>query len=127
MHIVKIDTQNNRLYLTLSGVISVPEAMKIRDEIYKGVESLKPGFDVINDLSKYIHADEKGAQHLQEVTRFFIEKNVGRIVRVVGQSKTGLMQFAKYSQLIETINIKYVPTMEEAEAFIAAPSDENKE
>ena len=125
MHKVKIDIQDNRLYLTLSGVISIPEAMKVRDEIYKGVESLKPGFDVINDLSKYIHADESGAVYLQDVTRFFIDKKVNRIVRVVGQSKTGLMQFAKYSQLVETINIKYLPTMEEAEAFLAAPTEEN--
>lgn len=125
MHKVKIDIQDNRLYLTLSGVISIPEAMKVRDEIFKGVESLKPGFDVINDLSKYIHADESGAVYLQDVTRFFIDKKVNRIVRVVGQSKTGLMQFAKYSQLVETINIKYLPTMEEAEAFLAAPTEEN--
>jgi len=124
MHIVKIDAMKNRLYLSLIGVISIQEAAKVKDEIINDVANLKPGFDVINDLSKYIHGDDSAAMYLQEVTRYFIAKEVKRIVRIVGQSKTGLMQFAKYSQLDGKVNVKYVPTIEEAEQVLSTEAGE---
>ncbi len=125
MHTVKIDTQKNRLCITLSGVLSLQEAIKVQSEIISSLDRLQPHFDVINDLSKYIHGDESAGTILQSVTRLFIDKKVKRVVRVVGPSKTGLMQFAKYSQLEEPINIKYLPTIEEAEEFLSDPATEN--
>ncbi len=118
MHIIHSDKSRNRLYLTLSGVISLSEAEQVKEEIFKEVEQLRPGFDVVNNLSKYIQGDERAAPVLQGVEKFFLEHNVKRVVRVVGTSKTGLMQFAKFSQLKENGNIHYFPTMNEAEKFL---------
>ena len=118
MHSIRKDIHKNRLYLSISGVISISEANKIKDEVIAETSELKPGFDVINNLSKYIKGDERAAPMLQAVEKFFIENKVNRIVRVVGTSKTGLMQFAKYSQPKENVNILYFPTMHEAETFL---------
>jgi hypothetical protein len=127
MHTIKIDIQKNRLYLTLIGVLKIPEAKKIQEEIANSVSKLLPEFDVINDLSKYIQGDDKAAPILQEIAQFLIINKVKRIVRIVGQSKAGLLQFAKYTQKDEAKFIKYVPTIEEAEIFLVSHAESNSE
>ena len=47
-----------------------------------------------------------------------IDKKVNWVVRVVGESKIGLLQFANYSLPIESYKLKYLPTLEEAEKFL---------
>ena len=118
MHNIRIDKHKNRLYITLTGVISFNEAKQIQDIIIKETSELKPGFDIINNLSKYIKGDESAAPILQALEKFYMEKKVNRIARVVGTSKTGLMQFAKYSQPNDNMNILYFPTLQEAESFL---------
>lgn len=118
MHIIRKDINNNRLYLTLSGVISFSEANEVREKVIKEIEGLTPGFDIINNLSKFIQGDERAAPILQSVLKYCTDKKVNRIVRVVGTSKTGLMQFAKYASPDDTVNIHYFPTMKEAEDFL---------
>ena len=118
MHIVRKDLKNNRLYITLQGVISSSEAQHVKEKIIEEAEGLLEGFDVINDLSKLVNADETGGAVLKELSMFFVSKKANRIVRVVGQSKTGLMLFAKYTPSTEYIDIKYVPTLKEAEEYL---------
>ena len=119
MHIVRKDIKKNRLYITLQGFISNSEARNVKSEVIEEIEGLLPGFDVINDLSKLVNAEERSAPVLSEVTSYMLSKKVNRIVRVVGQSKTGLMLFAKFSPENDSLNIKYVPTLKEAEELLA--------
>ncbi|MBU2491426.1 MAG: hypothetical protein KJ571_02305 [Bacteroidetes bacterium] len=118
MHIIRNDVTNNRCYVTLSGVISYNEAEEIKEKIIKETEMLKPGFDIINNISKYIQGDESGASILQEIVNHLIDKKVNRIIRVVGTSKTGLIQFAKFTPQDKNLNIHYFPTMEDAAKFL---------
>ena len=118
MHFVRKDIHKNRLYLSISGVISLSEANQIKDKVIEETSALKPGFDVINNLSKFIKGDERAATMLQAVEKFFVEKKVNCIARVVGTSKTGLMLFAKYSQPKENVKIQYFPTLQEDETFL---------
>ena len=118
MHSIRKDTKNNRLYITLHEIISFEEAQKVKEQLFKDIEDLQPGFDVINDISKLVNADEKAAKFIEEVDKYFVIKKVKKIIRVVGPSKTGLMLFAKYSPQIESIDIKYVPTLKEAEEML---------
>jgi hypothetical protein len=118
MHKVVTDIKKNRIYITLSGVLITAEVIKVREKIYEVAGTLQPGFDVINDLSKYIHGDDEAAPILQDIIRHLNSKKVKRIVRVVGPSNTALLQFAKYTQPIDGVTIKYLPTLEEAEAFL---------
>lgn len=118
MHIIRNDIKNNRLYITLSGVISIEEAEEIKEKIIKETDSLKPGFDVINNISKLIQGDDRAGIILQNIVKYFSQKGVNRIIRVVGTSKTGLMQFAKFTQQMEGVNIHYFPTIEDANEFL---------
>jgi hypothetical protein len=118
MHILRKDTKNNRVYVTISGVISFEEAEEIKEKMQKETEEIEPGFDVVNNISKYIQGEERAGGVLQEVVNHLVSKGVNRIIRVVGTSKTGLMQFAKFTQEIKGLNVHYFPTMEEAEEFL---------
>jgi hypothetical protein len=115
---VKTDIEKNRLYVTLSGLFPVTDAKKAKDLIIKEVEALKPGFDLITDITRFIRGEDEGGAVLQEIMLYLIEKKVNRVVRVVGTSKTGLLQFANYSQQISSYKLKYLPTLEEAENFL---------
>ena len=118
MYKIKKDIVRNRLYISITGVLSLEEAKKARHSIEVEVEFLKPNFDLINDISKFIHGDEEAGKVLQGIMIFLIQKKVNYVIRVVGTSKTGLMQFANNSLPIDSYKLKYVPTMEEAETFL---------
>ena len=120
MYKIKRDEVKNRLYITLTGVLSLEEAKKARQAIEIESESLKPNFDLINDISKFIHGDEEAGKVLQSIMIFLIQKKVNYVIRVVGTSKTGLMQFANNSLPIDSYKLKYVPTLEEAETLLSA-------
>jgi len=79
---------------------------------------LKPNFDLVNDISKFIRGDDEAGIILKEIMVFLIQKRVNRVVRVVGTSKTGLMQFANNSLPINSYKLSYLPTLEEAESFL---------
>ncbi|MHB8904865.1 MAG: hypothetical protein ACYC6D_01925 [Melioribacteraceae bacterium] len=112
------DIAKNRLYLSISGTVSYDEAEKAKDLIEKEIVLLKPDFDLINDISKFIHGDDEAGSILKEIMTMLIEKKVNRIVRVVGTSKMGLIQFANNSLAMDSYKLKYVPTIEEAEKFL---------
>jgi hypothetical protein len=115
---IKNDIEKNRLYITLSGIFPVSEAKKAKECIQNEIDELQPNFDVINDISQFIHGQEEGGKILQEIMLLLIDKKVNKIVRIVGPSKTGLIQFANYTLPIESYNLKYVPTLKEAEKFL---------
>ncbi len=117
MFIVRRDAKNNRLYITLSGVISLADARKIQEEMFKEVAELQPGFDIINDMSKFIRGEDAAGVILQNIISHLSEKKARQIIRIVGPSKTGLTQFAK-NTMTDSIEIKYVPTLKEAENLL---------
>jgi len=119
MYKIKRDEVRNRLYITLTGVLSLEEAKKARHAIEIEVEFLKPNFNLINDISKFIHGDEEAGKVLQGIMIFLIQKKVEKVIRVVGTSKAGLMQFANNSLPIDSYRLKYVPTLDEAEKLLA--------
>ncbi len=124
MYRIKKDVKKNRLYITLIGIISIVEAKKIQEALEKEVNELRPDFDFINDISRFIHGQDEAGIVLKELMKFLIEKKVNRVVRVVGDSKEGLIQFANNSLPLESYKLKYVPTLEEAEKYLNGNTDD---
>ena len=118
MQKIKSDIEKNRLYITITGTLSVEEAEKAKKLIFREIETLKPNFDVINDISKFIRGADEAGPVLKEIMAILINKNVNKVVRVVGTSKTGLLQFANYSIQADSYKLNYVPTLEEAEKLL---------
>jgi hypothetical protein len=118
MQKIKADTEKNRLYIILAGTLSLKDAESTRNLILKEIETLKPNFDVVNDISKFIRGDDEAGRVLKEIMAILMSKNVNRVVRVIGTSKTGLMQFANFSPQTDSYKLSYVPTLEEAEKIL---------
>ena len=115
---IKKDIEKNRLYITINGILSISEAKLARNMLLKEVDELKPNFDLINDISQFIRGQEEAGEVLKEIMTVMIEKKANRVIRVVGASKIGLLQFANYSLPIQAYKLSYVPTMAEAEKLL---------
>lgn len=53
MHKVRADTEKNRLYIHLIGAVDTKSAEEITDSILAETSKMKPGFNVITDLTQY--------------------------------------------------------------------------
>jgi hypothetical protein len=122
MYKIKKDVEKNRLYILLSGIFPISDAKNAKEIILKEIDDLQPNFDVVNDISQFIRGQDEAGKVLQDIMLLLIDKKVNRVVRVIGESKTGLLQFANYSLQIESYKLKYMPTMAEAEKYL----DEDK-
>ena len=121
MFVVNPDLPRNRLYLVLAGSISAEEADRCAALIISRTLQLKPGFTVINDISLYTVATNffSARSSLQRVMDHFAVKKAKRVVRVVGASKSGMMEFARATLGLGKkypYGVVYVPTLEAAEA-----------
>lgn len=118
MYKVKTDPEKNRLLLTLTGLVTLEEALAIKEVIAKEVPKLTAGFEVINDISNFRLAQEQAGRILKEIINYCIVKKVGQVIRVVGASQSALIQFANFTGNIESYNVRYVPTLRDAEAVL---------
>ena len=118
MYKVKTDLEKNRLTIILAGFISADEAATVRDAIVSEVSKLTPGFDVINDISNFRLGQDQAGTVLKEIIKYLISKGVKKVIRVVGASQTGLIQFANHTGEVSAYNVKYVPTLKDAENFL---------
>jgi hypothetical protein len=118
MYKVKTDPEKNRLLLTLTGLVTMEEALAIKEVIAKEVPKLTAGFEVINDISNFRLAQEQAGRILKEIINYCIAKKVGQVIRVVGASQSALIQFANFTGNIESYNVRYVPTLRDAEAVL---------
>lgn len=123
---IKADAIKNRLYITIIGTLNLDEAIEAKQNILKSIDLLSPGFNVINDISKFIRGDEQAGIILKELIVLLIQKKVNKVVWVVGTSKVGLIQFAKNTLPLDQYQISYVPTLEEAETILENDVAENK-
>ncbi|KAF0152070.1 MAG: type IV pilus assembly PilZ [Ignavibacteria bacterium] len=115
---VKAPVSKNRLYITILGTLTLNDSIEAKMNIENSLHSLMPGFDVINDLSKFIRADDSAGTVLKEIIILLIQNGVNKIVRVVGASKAGLIQFANNTLRLEQYQVFYVPTLEDAETYL---------
>lgn len=118
MHRITADSKQNRLYIELTGVIDKDEAEKILMEIIVAASSLKPGFDVINDMRKMKLGHLSAVGTLHNVIEFLQNKSVGKIIRVVGASKMVFMQFVRATQGFRGYKPIYAKTLEDAEKIL---------
>jgi hypothetical protein len=119
MYKVRLHESQNRIYITIAGILNYEEAQNAKHAIETTISNIKPGFDVVNDISKLIRADEKAGIILKEIIVMLIQKGVNRVVRVVGTSQMGLIQFANNSLQTDQYNLSYVPTLEDAETLLS--------
>ena len=104
MHKISTDLAKNRLYVILYGFSSMDQVNDTIREMKEAVQQLKPGFDVVTDISNYKPALPEIAQAIQSMQVFLKQSGMRRAIRIVSASTQGpriaSSQFARTSRAV---------------------------
>lgn len=92
---IKVDTKKNRMVLKLGGFFSDEELKGIMGEIMGEFDKLKPGFALVSDLARFKPASPKGAAEIMKAQKALKEKEMGRVIRVVGSNVLASKQISR--------------------------------
>jgi hypothetical protein len=118
---VKADIKKNRLYITLPAAANKAELEKIYTDVRFCVADLKPGFDVITDLSQCTIGHLNGISTLRKIMDYLVIKEVGRVVRIAGDMSIILKQLFGIASRFQCYKAIIVTTPEEAEKELLQP------
>lgn len=116
---VRADIKRNRLYITLSVDASKKELEKIYTDVRFCVADLKPGFDVITDLSQCTIGHLSGIPIFRKIMDYLVQHRPGEVVRVVGKMSVLFKQLIMLATRFQVYKPVYVTTIEEAEERLA--------
>jgi hypothetical protein len=116
---VTADIKRNRLHIKLRGDVPKKDAERLYTDIRFCVADLRPGFAVITDLSEARIGHLSAIDSFKKITNFLAEKQVGPVIRVVGQARIIFQQIAKLTKQITGYQAMYAKNMEEAEVLLA--------
>lgn len=115
---VKANIGKNRLYLTFSGVASKKDMDKLYTDVRFCVADLRPGFDVISDLSNCNLMHIGSISTFRKLMRYLITSGVGEIVRIIDGKSLVYRQMVNLSSRICGYSPKYVSSLMEAEEML---------
>lgn len=115
---IRVDKSKNRLFLKLSGFFNDDEVKEASDKLIQSLEDVKPGFDVINDISEFKPARQSALQYIADAQKAVYERKPGRVVRV-SQNVLSEMQFKKSQEAASAdYELLKAGTVEEAEKLL---------
>jgi hypothetical protein len=119
---IRVDAQKNRLYITLSGLFSDEEARVAADAAIEGAAKMRPGFYVVNDISRFRPLTKEGVAQARRAGEFCAQCGMKATVRVTGISPTAHAQFERAAK--EGGYVSYVaPSVEDADALLDGHKD----
>ncbi|MFT5727086.1 MAG: hypothetical protein ACI8PB_001218 [Desulforhopalus sp.] len=121
-----VNIKKNRLIITVAGKITKKSIDSLYTEIRFCVADLKPGFDVITDLSACNLAAVSGVPTFRKITNHLIISKVGRVVRVIDETKIIKKQLFNITARSQSYNAEIFHSLEAAEEYFSE-SDESKE
>jgi hypothetical protein len=117
MYTVKVDVAKNRLYITMVGFLKADEMKACTDQVILETKKLKPGYDVITDISQFKPADQEAVKEIERGQAHFKATLIGHGIRVVGKSAVTSMQFSRTGKAVGYIP-DAVATVAEAEKLL---------
>lgn len=112
---VRADIRKNRLYISLSSEINKKELEKIYTDIRFCVADLKPGFDIVTDLSQCTLGHLNGLPAYRKIMDYLTGRQPGEVVRVVGRMSLLFKQLIMFATRFQSYKPVYVTTLQEAE------------
>ena len=117
MFTIKADIQKNRLYVKLVGFFDYKEMKACTDKTIEEASKLKPGYDVINDISEFKPAGQDTLKEVERAQSYLKKTGVRRGIRVEGKAKLTNIQFNRIGKTVDYL-AETVETMEEAEKLL---------
>ena len=122
---VTADLKRNRLNITLSSSPDKREAEKVYTDIRFCVADLKPGFDVITDLSQCTIAHLNAILTMRQIMDYLVVKQAGNVVRGVGKTSLVFKQLIRLASRFQGYKPVYVATLGEAEEILTKSAKRN--
>ena len=117
MYNIKADIEKNRLYCTLSGFFENKDMKECSDKTIEECKKLKPGFDVITDISEFKAVGQDTVDEVKRAQAFFKEHGVRRGIRVAGKATLTAIQFNRVGKTVD-YTTDTVETLAEAERIL---------
>ncbi|MBU1099584.1 MAG: hypothetical protein KKA84_04190 [Bacteroidetes bacterium] len=111
---IRLDLENNVVFIKLSGVVSVEDGKKFLVELMASLPDMKPGFSIINDISELRIFDPAYMEVLEKGHDIINQYSPGKVIRVIGNAKDTLFKFAKFDVEVRAEKSEFVPDMETA-------------
>ncbi|MGE4559942.1 MAG: PilZ domain-containing protein [Desulfobulbus sp.] len=121
----RADIRKNRLHLTIAGKADKRLLEQLYTEIRFCVADLKPGFEVIHDISRCQLIYIGGLPTFQKIIHFLLANKAGEIVRIVESDKISCKQILSFSENLHCYQPLYVNTPQEAEQRLETISPRN--
>src|SRR5512135_414133 len=93
MYLVIPNRVKNRIYLRLEGFMPDEEVHQFVQEQIAAIKTMKPGFDVINDISNFKPASPEAAKEIERMLKFSDAYGTRYVMRVIGPNVISRMQF----------------------------------
>jgi len=120
---VTADLKKNRLMVTIGSTVTKTELKKVYTDIRFCVADLKPGFDVITDLSRCTIGHLSGIGTFKKIMDYLVANRVGRVVRIVGGTNIVLRQLLGIATKFRCYKPIYVSSLQEAEELLLQPAE----
>lgn len=91
----------NRLVVRIWGDVDDAEARQIGDASVSALERLRPGLDILSDLSGLTRVPAECAAQFRRIVEAARARGLRRVVRVVGRSAEAALQFQRISRRID--------------------------
>ena len=97
-YVIEATPAKNRIYMKLKGFLSDDQVQAAADKFLDELKNLKPGIDIINDISEFKPASARGAEIIQNAQKQVAQLGVRKLVRIVDNRVLGLLQFKTTSK-----------------------------
>lgn len=109
----------NRLVIKLSGFFRSSDVEPAMAGLNAALAELKPGFDVITDLSDFKPGSPGAAKAMAQAGQMVKEKGRRNAVRITGGLMTGLMQFQRLlKSVFNEDEVRYAKSIQEANSIL---------
>ncbi len=116
MHEIIPNRARNRIYIRMDGFLKDEEVRQAIDQFIAEIKTMRPGFDVINDLTTFKPVSPQGTKEIERMIRYSNQHGVRHVMRVTGPNYIARLQFERLNKTAASSNLtEYVATREEAE------------
>jgi len=115
---VHADIKKNRLHFTIAGSVDKAELGRLYTEVRFCVADLKPGFDVITDLTACSLGHLSSLPTFRKITHYLASKGVRNMVRVINPGTVILHQIINFASRAASYKAFWVTNQREAEEFL---------
>ena len=117
MYTVRANILKNRLYVTLNGFFHYQEMKECTDKTIEESGKLRPGYDVITDISQFKAVDPKTLEEVKRGQEYFMQTGVRHALRVCGGAVLTGIQFARSGKTVNCVPAT-VATIADAERYL---------